>query len=133
LENKNYYKELKTNIKNLLQEDNLSEALKIIEEELSLPYVPLETEEFLNKALSEVKQKLFTEEKLINLDKILDILSSNVESVDKFDLSMNLADYNLSKNKEEIKALLLLKEEVLAIETKKNILQLLLEQGDKGK
>lgn len=51
----NYYDELIENIDKLVIEDKLDEAQRIIENELSLAYIPREIEEKLNKYLSDIK------------------------------------------------------------------------------
>lgn len=51
----NYYDELIENIDKLIKEDSLNEASRIIENELSLAYIPREIEAKLNKYLDDIK------------------------------------------------------------------------------
>jgi hypothetical protein len=131
--NNNFYEELKQDIDSHISKNDYAAALKLIEEELSMPYVPRDVEDFLRDKYSEIRSHISQEEKRINIDKIFDILEQDIKSVDKFDLSMTLAEYNLAKYEEDIKKLLLLEEDILQAEVKKNILQLLLDQGNKDK
>lgn len=72
---KNYYDELIENIEILISENKKNEAAKIIEEELSLIYVPLEYEKKLNSYLDQIqpkndknnKQKLFSREEILTI------------------------------------------------------------------
>lgn len=54
-----YYKEIMTKIDNLLHEGNYQQALPLIQEELSMPYIPSEIEPKLQNALSVCKANLY--------------------------------------------------------------------------
>ena len=64
----NYYNECLEKIEKLIQEGNLKEASKLIEEELSMPYVPIEFEEKLKELKKETlppkSRKMLSDEEL---------------------------------------------------------------------
>lgn len=72
---KNYYDELIENIEQLISNNKKDEALKIIKDELSLIYVPIEYEKKLNSYLHQIepeneeskRQKLFSRDELITI------------------------------------------------------------------
>ena len=130
---KNFYEELKLNIEKLIKEEKYSEALKLIEEEKSMPYSPREIETFLAEKYDEISRKIYSEEKAINADKVLDLLGEDLDSVNKYDLAMSLEQFNLKKYVDEIQKLLLKDESVLEYEVKKLIMSKLLEQDIKRK
>lgn len=49
----NYYQQLKEKLNNLLENNQYIEALAIVNEELSMPYIPLEFEDFLHNIKKE--------------------------------------------------------------------------------
>lgn len=70
----NYYNECLEKIENFIQEGKLSEASKLIDEELSMPYVPIEFEEKLKELKKETlpakkKNMLSDEEMEMYIDK----------------------------------------------------------------
>ena len=129
----NFYEELKLNIDKLIKEEKYSEALKLIEEEKSMPYSPREIEAFLDEKYDEINNHIYDQQKNINADNIIDLLGTKLDSVNKYDLAMSLEQFNLNKYVDQMQELLLKEEDVLSYEIKKLILSKLLEQDIKKK
>lgn len=93
--NTNYYDELIINIEKLISLGKKDEAIKIIDEELALPYVPRDIEEKLSQYLIELKEKDI-HFKSISDDEMLDFLSGDethqLIAVDELS-RRNLRDY----------------------------------------
>ncbi|MDO4197366.1 MAG: DUF3196 family protein [Erysipelotrichaceae bacterium] len=90
-----FYDKLLEDIENLISENRNEEALKLIDNELSMPYVPSATEE----KLKEIRKKIDTKKTLVESvddDKLLSLLNGDREhqlyGVDVLD-KRNLRDY----------------------------------------
>lgn len=91
----NYYDEILNKIEELISKEEYSETLKIIEEELNVPYIPREIESKFNSYYEEIKQKTFIYkslndeeiEKYLFMDKEHQLIA--VSELDK----KNLRDY----------------------------------------
>ncbi len=106
---KNHYIELITNIKNHIKADKFEEAYKLISEELSMPYIPMETEKELKELLIDINKNLDIDSsfKTIPLDKIIDFIideSTNLEAKDGLVALLN--NFNLNDNLDEIDVIL---------------------------
>lgn len=113
---KKYYEEIKNKIDSSLKEKNFDFAFKLIEEELSMPYIPLEFEKYLNGVLSKIpipkefNNSSFTIEKivdlLIKLDNDENDYSKLISQLNKFNLKNNLEEveyfFSKAKNKRNI-------------------------------
>jgi polyphosphate kinase len=129
-EKSNFYNNLKEEIERHIKRKDYLKALQLIDEEFSMPYIPKDVESFLIEKHDLLTKQIINNEKKIDLQKILELLSADIKAIDKFDLASNLRKYNLTEYKEEIQDLLLAKESILNYPAKKNILNILLEQKD---
>lgn len=101
--NNNYYDEQKAIIEKMISEDKLEEASKIIEEELSMPYIPSEFEGYLVDKLNELP--IFNDEAkyALSLERIIDLLLK-IDKTDKsaIDLIKYLSKFSLAEEKDEL-------------------------------
>lgn len=91
----NYYDELLVNIDKLISSNELDEAKRLVENELSLPYIPRDIEEKLLEYSKQFKHSIKVN-KTIEIDEIIEYLSGNDEhqliAVDALS-KKNLRDY----------------------------------------
>lgn len=102
MENK-YYLEIKKIILKLIENGKNNDVLKIINEELSMPYIPSEFEKFLLLKLDELPTINFESNHIFSLEKIIDLLIKLDKSKNDFeDLINQLKKYNLKNEKDEL-------------------------------
>ena len=100
---KKYYDELKNTIDNFISDEKYEKALKLINEELSMPYIPMEFEEFLINRLAKIPSSEMKETFTLSLEKVIDLLIQLDENSEPFiELVNHLSKFNLRNNKEEI-------------------------------
>lgn len=102
MENK-YYSEIKTKIKDLIAQEKYNEVTKIINEELSMPYIPMEFEKFLIETLDSLPLGDNENSFSFSLEKIVDLLIKLDESQSDYsDLISQLKKFNLVNEKDEL-------------------------------
>ncbi|NQX83259.1 MAG: hypothetical protein HRS50_00905 [Mycoplasmataceae bacterium] len=102
MENK-YYIEIRNKIELFIIKNEYEKALKVINEELSMPYIPIEFEKFLLESLNNIpindKKSVFN----LSLEKILDLLIKLDKSNKDFsELIQHLSKFNLKNEKDEL-------------------------------
>lgn len=117
--NKNFYNEQKKIILDLLKNNEYEKALKIINDELNMPYIPREFEKFLLISLNEINphlNKLNNNYVNFSVEKIVDILikfdnlkyfsNELINKLDKFNLAKEIDEidyfFQKVKNKKSI-------------------------------
>lgn len=120
---RNYYKVLKYNVLFAKETKNYFEAKRLIVNELSLPYIPKETEEFLNNELKEIEfefqnKKSFDDELIENLAS----LSNN----ELFYLLSSIKQYNMQNHIDQLQ--IIFNNEKIADLTKSLLLAILSDQ-----
>ncbi|BDU67463.1 MAG: hypothetical protein TYPL_1160 [Candidatus Tyloplasma litorale] len=97
-----FYKDKKNTISKLISELKYDEAMEIINEELKMPYIPIEFESFLKEAINQIplmnSEKLFS----LSLEKIIDLLIKFDQDSFSINLIQNLSKFNLENYKDEI-------------------------------
>jgi len=126
----NYYNELIEKIDFLIKEEKHEEALVLINDELSMPYVPLKTEKKLKQLLSLVKSSVVTESNKISFDKIYELLlSPKIHEMDKIEIVNLLDEVNLRNYIDEIKELLIKGSGEISLSIKARLINKLKTQG----
>ncbi len=98
-----YYQEQELVISELLQEEKFDEASKIINEELSMPYIPRKFEEFLLEKLKLIPFSNRSNSYTLSLSRIIDLLLKLDSSKDDVsDLIKYISKFNLDNEKEEL-------------------------------
>lgn len=102
--NKNqYYIDTEIKINEYILEEKFDEALKVINEELSMPYVPMDFEKFLLNAIERVPIGNINDSFSLSLEKIIDLLLKlDKTKTDLSDLIDQLKKFNLKKEKDEL-------------------------------
>lgn len=100
----NYYDELIKKIEQLLKENKVSEALSLIKEELSLPYVPKQYETKLNDLLSKLEPKKESKKTLFSRDELISIINEYKNHDINFilEISYGFEQYNWNGYEKEI-------------------------------
>ncbi len=102
MENK-YYQQQQIAIDKLVHDEKFEEALKIINEELSMPYIPNSFEEYLLNVLSSIPVTSREDSYSLSLNKIIDLLIKlDKQKNDVSDLIKGLRKFNLEDEKEEL-------------------------------
>lgn len=104
MENK-YYQEQQIVIDKLIQDEKFEEALKIINEELSMPYIPQGFEQFLLDTLNKVplSSRGDSYSFSLSLERIVDLLLKlDKTKNDVSDLIKHISRFNLDNEKEEL-------------------------------
>ncbi len=101
----NFYNDLLIEIQENIKKSNFKKALELIEEELKMPYVPINVEEkllgFRNKIFVEHFNN--SEVKEISLQKYLDIFESDeVSNIEKYEMIEVFSEFNLKEYLEYI-------------------------------
>ncbi|RKX66969.1 MAG: hypothetical protein DRP42_01805 [Tenericutes bacterium] len=126
---KNYYKDILVQIEKHIDMNEDDKALTLIREELSLPYIPMETEKELHKFLELVNSKLISE-KPFDIQKIFELINSpKFDGIDKLGTVEMLAKANLREYDVEIKEILHNKNKIVPFVFKVRLLMLLKEQN----
>lgn len=103
MSNNKYYEEMRVKINNYLTDKNFNEALKVINEELSMPYIPMEFESFLLKKLDSIPMNENNNLFSLSLEKIVDLLIKLDKSQsDLTELINQLKKFNLREEKDEL-------------------------------
>ncbi len=98
-----YYIDIKKTIEKLIDNEEYSKALKLINEELSMPYIPMDFENYLIDNLKRIPAEKIGSDFTLSLEKVVDLLIQLDENKENFNELINqLKKYNLSQNKEEI-------------------------------
>ncbi len=101
--NNKYYEEIKISIKNFLENKEFDKVLKIINEELSMPYIPMGFENFLLKSLEEIPSKNLGNDFTLSLEKVIDLLIQLDGNKENFiELVNQLRKYNLSNSLDDV-------------------------------
>lgn len=88
--NKNFYEEIIEKINNLIKNNQIEEALRIIQDELSMPYVPKQYEQVFKKLLIELESKRTTKtRKYYSRDEIIDIFANYEQYKEDFLLEIS--------------------------------------------
>ncbi len=102
MENK-YYQEQESLIKQLINDEKFDDALKIINEELSMPYIPKKFEDFLISTFDLIPLSKRTDTHSLSLSRIIDLLLRMDKSKnDASDLVKYMSKFNLEEEKEEL-------------------------------
>lgn len=93
---KNYYEELIEKLENLIKDNKNTEVLKILNEELSLPYVPKEYEEKFHQLLLEVLPEKQTKKSFFSRDELITLINEHKKYDVSFllDISNGFNEYN---------------------------------------
>ncbi len=103
MNNNKYYEKTKVIIDKLLIDKDFKQALKIVNEELSMPYIPMEFEDYLLKKLEEIPMNKNLESFSLSLEKIIDLLIKLDKSQsDLTELISHLKKFNLKNEKDEL-------------------------------
>lgn len=98
-----YYLKIKNKINKLISDQNFKEALKLINEELSMPYIPMDFEAFLIEKIDTLPIVENGDSFSLSIEKIVDLLIKMDESQsDLSDLISQLKKFNLKKEKDEL-------------------------------
>lgn len=88
--NKNFYEETIEKINNLIKDNQIKEALKIIQDELSMPYIPKKYELIFKKLLNELEMKdKLKKRKYYSRDEIIDIFANFEQYEENFLLEIS--------------------------------------------
>ncbi len=102
MENK-YYQEQQLAIEKHMQAEEFEKASKMINEELTMPYIPREFEKFLIDSLGQIPLSSRTDSYSLTLDRITDLLIKLDKSKnDTSDLIKYMSKFNLENEKEEL-------------------------------
>lgn len=98
-----YYIDMKVKINSLISEEKFEDALKIINEELSMPYIPMDFEKFLLGELDKIPLGDSGNSFSLSLEKIVDLLIKLDKSQsDLSELISQLKKFNLKEEKDEL-------------------------------
>ncbi len=98
-----YYEEQTASINKNIEEGKFEEAAIQINEELSMPYIPVKFEEYLISALERIPMTNRQDNFRLGLDKVIDLLIKLDKSKsDMTDLINSLEKFNLSAETEEL-------------------------------
>ena len=101
--NNKYYFEIKNKLNKLIENKEYTEALKIINEELSMPYIPRDIETFLEDKLKNIPLNNKNMDFTLSLERVIDLLIKlDKSNNDVFDLINHLKKFNLANEKEEL-------------------------------
>lgn len=100
----NFYKKVSETINKLILENNYFEALKLIEEELAMPYIPRSFENELCGFQNTINEKLYKENtKTLSFSAIIDLFyDEEKDLLVKINVSEQLNNFNLKKEVDEI-------------------------------
>ncbi len=99
-----YYQEKELEINDLISTEKFEEALSIINEELSMPYIPMKFEEYLLESINKIPlSNRHNTSYSLSLEKIVDLLLQlDKTKNDVRDLIGQLSRFNLENEKEEL-------------------------------
>lgn len=102
----NYYLDLEQQIERLLNEGNTKEALRLIEDELKMPYIPMKTEEKLKEWQQECQKQLnIPIQPAIDFEMIQEFLLDEDEMLNQAGL-IELSKLNLRQHLNELQLIL---------------------------
>lgn len=108
----NFYDELLSDIKKAIDDNDFENALKLINTELSMPYIPENVESDLLKYLKIIRTKqnknLFENNRNFNIDKIREMLNSK-DTIQQMIAIKNLASVNIRLLLEDVEKYLISK------------------------
>ncbi|QGS51768.1 hypothetical protein [Spiroplasma tabanidicola] len=126
----NYYELTKNNIRDLISESHFEEAMIIINDELSAPYIPKDFERALNRYKFEIEEILKKDSKTSSsnwsLEKVVDIMQQSLDQEMHLVAFDNLRNLNARKILDHIKDYL--NDENIKNEYKTFLLMVLIEQ-----
>ncbi len=100
---KKYYDEIKDKIDESLKKKDYDFAIKLINEEISMPYIPMEFENYLIETLKKIPLNNNEERYTFTIEKIIDLLIKlDDDKNDYSELINQLNKFNLEKNLNEI-------------------------------
>ncbi len=103
MSNNKYYEEQQRLIDQLVSEDKFEEAHKLIDEELSMPYIPSKFESYLLSTLNKIPLDSRVDGYSISVEKIIDLLIKLDDSKNELsDVIKSLSKFNLNLEKEEL-------------------------------
>ncbi len=103
MENNKYYQEQQLVISKLILDEMFDEALKLINEELSMPYIPRNFESFLVESINKIPLSTRSNSYSLSLEKVIDLLLKLDKSQnDVSDLIKHMSKFNLEQEKEEL-------------------------------
>lgn len=98
-----YYLDIEKKVNDLIKEESFEQALKIINEELSMPYIPMSFEAFLLETLDKIPMGDSSDAFSLSLEKIVDLLIKLDKSQsDLSELISQLKKFNLKEEKDEL-------------------------------
>ncbi len=98
-----YYLDMRNKINDLIKDQKFKDALKLINEELSMPYIPMDFETFLIETLDTLPIADNGDSFSLSLEKIVDLLIKMDKSQsDLSDLISQLKKFNLKEEKDEL-------------------------------
>ena len=130
-ENKgNYYKEIERKIEALIEKKEYVEALSLVNEELSMPYIPMDTEKRLKAHHNFLMRETTTSNNAINFEKIYEMLNSTrIHEMDKIEIVNLLDEVNLMKYIDEVQQLLIKDTNEISVAIKARLINKLKSQG----
>ncbi len=103
MENNKYYQEQQSVISKLIIDEKFDDALSLINEELSMPYIPRNFETFLVESINKIPLSTRDNSYSLSLDKIVDLLIKlDKTNNDVSDLIKHMSKFNLENEKEEL-------------------------------
>lgn len=103
IDNNKYYQEQEMLIKELINKKQFDDALKLINEELSMPYTPSKFESFLLESLNNIPLSNRNDSYSLSLSKIIDLLLKlDKTKNDLSDVIKSMSKFNLENEKEEL-------------------------------
>ncbi len=106
----NFYKDLLIEIQENINKNNFKEALNLIDDELKMPYVPMDIEEELIKFRNHIFLNHFNNKEVreISFQKYLDIFESEeISNLEKYEMVEVFSEFNLKEYLEYIKTSIL--------------------------
>lgn len=101
--NNKYYEEQQKLIKELVLKNEFEKAQKLIDEELSMPYIPSKFEAFLLEQLNKIPLSNRSDNYSLSLDKVIDLLIKlDQTNNDLSDIIKSLSKFNLVNETEEL-------------------------------
>ncbi len=103
MSNNKYYEEQQKLIDKLISESKFEEAHKLIDEELSMPYIPSKFESYLLTAINNIPIESRNDGYSISVEKIIDLLIKLDDSRSELsDVIKSLSKFNLDLEKDEL-------------------------------
>lgn len=98
-----YYIDIQAKIEEMISSEKFEDALKVINEELSMPYIPMDFESFLLESLDKIPMGDTSDSFSLSLEKIVDLLIKLDKSQsDLSELVSQLKKFNLKEETDEL-------------------------------